>query len=218
VRLLVVEDERDLAQTLRRALEEEEFAVDVAEDGEDALFKIREMPYDAVILDLMLPGLDGWTLLQTIRAAGIRTPVLVLTARDMIDDRVRGLNLGADDYLTKPFALAELIARIRAMIRRAYGNPVPTIELGELTIDTASRQVRRSGNLIDLTAREFAILELLTRSRGSVVARSTICEHIYNEDTDVLSNVVDVHVAALRRKLGPEVIRTRRGECYIIDA
>jgi two-component system OmpR family response regulator len=218
VRLLVVEDERDLAQTVRRALEEEEFAVDVAEDGEDALFKIREMPYDAVILDLMLPGLDGWTLLQTIRAAGIRTPVLVLTARDMIDDRVRGLNLGADDYLTKPFALAELIARIRAMIRRAYGNPVPTIELGELTIDTASRQVRRSGNLIDLTAREFAILELLTRSRGSVVARSTICEHIYNEDTDVLSNVVDVHVAALRRKLGPEVIRTRRGEGYIIDA
>lgn len=218
MRLLVVEDERDLAQTLRRALEEEEFAVDVAEDGEDALFKIREMPYDAVILDLMLPGLDGWTLLQTIRAAGIRTPVLVLTARDMIDDRVRGLNLGADDYLTKPFALAELIARIRAMIRRAYGNPVPTIELGELTIDTASRQVRRSGTLIDLTAREFAILELLTRSRGSVVARSTICEHIYNEDTDVLSNVVDVHVAALRRKLGPEVIRTRRGEGYIIDA
>jgi len=218
VRLLVVEDERDLAQTLRRALEEEEFAVDVAEDGEDALFKIREMPYDAVILDLMLPGLDGWSLLQTIRAAGIRTPVLVLTARDMIDDRVRGLNLGADDYLTKPFALAELIARIRAMIRRAYGNPVPTIELGELTIDTASRQVRRSGTLIDLTAREFAILELLTRSRGSVVARSTICEHIYNEDTDVLSNVGDVHVAALRRKLGPEVIRTRRGEGYIIDA
>jgi two-component system, OmpR family, response regulator len=218
VRILVVEDERDLAQTLRRALEEEEFAVDLAEDGEDALFKIREMPYDAVILDLMLPGLDGWALLQTVRAAGIRTPVLVLTARDTIDDRVRGLNLGADDYLTKPFALAELIARIRAMIRRAYGNPVSIIELGELTIDTASRQVRRSGTLIELTAREFAILELLTRSRGSVVARSTICEHIYNEDTDVLSNVVDVHVAALRRKLGSEVIRTRRGEGYIIDA
>jgi two-component system OmpR family response regulator len=218
VRILVVEDERDLAQTLRRALEEEEFAVDLAEDGEDALFKIREMPYDAVILDLMLPGLDGWALLQTVRAAGIRTPVLVLTARDTIDDRVRGLNLGADDYLTKPFALAELIARIRAMIRRAYGNPVSIIELGELTIDTASRQVRRSVTLIELTAREFAILELLTRSRGSVVARSTICEHIYNEDTDVLSNVVDVHVAALRRKLGSEVIRTRRGEGYIIDA
>ncbi|MGH9253435.1 MAG: response regulator transcription factor [Vicinamibacterales bacterium] len=218
MRLLVVEDERDLAQTLRRALEEEEFAVDLAGDGEDALFKIREMPYDAVILDLMLPGLDGWALLQTARADGIRTPVLVLTARDGIDDRVRGLNLGADDYLTKPFALAELIARVRAMIRRAYGNPASTVQLGGLTIDTASRQVRRSGVAIELTAREFAILELLTRSRGAVVARSTICEHIYNEDTDVLSNVVDVHVAALRRKLGPGVIRTRRGEGYIIDA
>ena len=218
MRLLVVEDERDLAQTLRRALEEEDFAVDLAEEGEDALFKIREMPYDAVILDLMLPGLDGWTLLQTARAEGIRTPVLVLTARDMIDDRVRGLNLGADDYLTKPFALAELIARIRAMIRRAYGNPVSTIHVGDLTIDTASRQVWRSGALIDLTAREFAILELLTRARGSVVARAKICEHIYNEETDVLSNVIDVHVAALRRKLGSDVIRTRRGEGYIIDA
>ena len=218
MRLLVVEDERDLAQTLRRALEEEDFAVDLAEEGEDALFKIREMPYDAVILDLMLPGLDGWTLLQTARAEGIRTPVLVLTARDVIDDRVRGLNLGADDYLTKPFALAELIARIRAMIRRAYGNPVSTIQVGDLTIDTASRQVWRSGALIDLTAREFAILELLTRARGSVVARAKICEHIYNEETDVLSNVIDVHVAALRRKLGSDVIRTRRGEGYIIDA
>jgi two-component system, OmpR family, response regulator len=218
VRLLVVEDERDLAQTLRRALEEEAFAVDLAEDGEDALFKIREMPYDAVILDLMLPRLDGWTVLQTARGDGIRTPMLVLTARDTIDDRVRGLNLGADDYLTKPFALAELIARVHAMIRRAYGNPVSTLRLGELTIDTAARKVWRAGVPIELTAREFAILELLTRSRGSVVARSTICEHIYNEDTDVLSNVVDVHVAALRRKLGPDVIRTRRGEGYIIDA
>jgi two-component system OmpR family response regulator len=218
VRLLVAEDERDLAQTLRRALEEEAFAVDLAENGEDALFKIREMPYDAVILDLMLPQLDGWAVLQTARADGIRTPMLVLTARDTIEDRVRGLNLGADDYLTKPFALAELIARVHAMIRRAYGNPVSTLQLGELTIDTAARQVSRAGVPIELTAREFAILELLTRSRGSVVARSTICEHIYNEDTDVLSNVVDVHVAALRRKLGPDVIRTRRGEGYIVDA
>ena len=218
MRLLIVEDERDLADTLRRALEEEEFAVDISADGEDALYKIREMPYDAVILDLMLPRLDGWSVLQRARADGIRTPVLVLTARDVIDDRVRGLNLGADDYLTKPFALAELIARVRAMIRRAYGNPVSTLQLGDLTIDTAARQVRRHGLPIELTAREFAILELLTRSRGSVVARSTICEHIYNEEADVLSNVVDVHVAALRRKLGADLIRTRRGEGYIIDA
>jgi two-component system OmpR family response regulator len=218
VRLLVVEDERDLADALRRALEEETFAVDVAEDGEEALFKIRELPYDAVILDLMLPRLDGWSVLQAARADGIRTPVLVLTARDAIAERVGGLNLGADDYLIKPFALAELVARVRAMIRRAYGNPASTIQLGDITIDTAARQVRRAGAPVELTAREFAILELLTQSRGAVVARSTIHEHIYNEQADVLSNVVDVHVAALRRKLGSEVIRTRRGEGYIIDA
>ena len=218
MRLLVVEDERDLADTLRRALEEEEFAVDLSEDGEDALHRIREMTYDAVVLDLMLPRLDGWSVLQRARADGIRTPVLILTARDVIEDRVRGLNLGADDYLTKPFALAELVARVRAMIRRAYGNPAATLQLGDLTIDTAAREVRRHGLPIELTAREFAILELLTRSRGSVVARATICEHIYNEEADVLSNVVDVHVAALRRKLGADLIRTRRGEGYIIDA
>jgi DNA-binding response OmpR family regulator len=141
----------------------------------------------------------------------------MLTARDTIEDRVRGLNLGGDDYLTKPFALAELVARVRAMIRRAYGNPASIVRLGDITIDTASHQVWRGGEPIELTAREFAILELLTRSRGSIVNRSRICEHIYNEDTDVASNVVDVHVAALRRKLGPHVIRTRRGEGYVVD-
>jgi two-component system OmpR family response regulator len=218
VRLLVVEDERDLADALRRALEEEEFAVDLAEDGEEGLFKIRELLYDAVILDLMLPRLDGWSVLRAARADGIRTPVLVLTARDAIEDRVRGLNLGADDYLVKPFALTELVARVRAMIRRAYGNPAATVQIADLTIDTAARQVWRAGTPVELTAREFAILELLTRSRGAVVARSTIHDHIYDEQADVLSNVIDVHVAALRRKLGPDVIRTRRGEGYIIDA
>jgi two-component system OmpR family response regulator len=218
VRVLVVEDEQDLARTLARALEEEDFAVDLAEDGEDGLFKIKETPYDAVILDLMLPRMDGWQVLAAVREAGIRTPVLILTARDLIADRVRGLNLGADDYLIKPFALAELIARVRAMIRRSYGNPATTLALGEFTIDTAARQVWRGGAPVELTAREYAILELLTRSRGTVIARSTICEHIYNEDTDPLSNVVDVHVAALRRKLGADLIRTRRGEGYIVDA
>lgn len=218
MRLLVVEDERDLADALRRALEEEEFAVDLAEDGEEGLFKIRELLYDAVILDLMLPRLDGWSVLQAARADGIRTPVLVLTARDAIEERVRGLNLGADDYLIKPFALTELVARVRAMIRRAYGNPASAVQIADLTIDTAARQVWRAGTPVELTAREFAILELLTQSRGAVVARSTIHDHIYDEQADVLSNVIDVHVAALRRKLGPDVIRTRRGEGYIIDA
>ena len=218
MRLLVVEDEADLAQTLRKALAEEGFAVDLAADGDEGLYRLTEMPYDAAILDIMLPKRDGWSVLDAARKAGVRTPVLALTARDLVADRVRGLNLGADDYLTKPFALAELIARVHALIRRAYGNPISTITLGPFTIDTAARQVSRNGAAIELTAREFAILELLARSRGAVMTRSTITEHIYDGETDVLSNTIEVHIASLRRKLGAEIIRTRRGEGYIVDA
>ena len=217
MRVLVVEDEPDLARALARSLEEASFAVDISPDGEDGLFRIREVQYDAVVLDIMLPRLDGWAVLQAARRAGVRTPILALTARDQVADRVRGLNLGADDYLVKPFAVSELIARIHALIRRSYGNPSQTLTIGDLVIDMAARQVHRGGEAIELTAREFAILELLTRSRGAVVARATIYDHIYDEDTDVLSNVIDVHVAALRRKLGADLIRTRRGEGYIID-
>ncbi len=218
MRVLVVEDEPDLARALARSLEEASFAVDISPDGEDGLFRIREVQYDAVVLDIMLPRLDGWAVLEAARRAGVRTPILALTARDQVADRVRGLNLGADDYLVKPFAVSELIARIHALIRRSYGNPSQTLTIGDLVVDMAARQVHRGGEAIELTAREFAILELLTRSRGAVVARATIYDHIYDEDTDVLSNVIDVHVAALRRKLGPDLIRTRRGEGYIIDA
>ena len=218
MRVLVVEDARDLARTLQKALQEEGFAIDVAADGEDGLHQMREVDYDAVILDLMLPGRDGWSVLEEARAAGIGTPVLLLTARDAVGDRVRGLNLGADDYLTKPFALAELVARLRAIIRRAYGSSSSTSVIGSLTVNTAAREVSRNGVLIELTAREFAILELLARSRGAVVTRADICDHIYDGDTDVLSNVIDVHVASLRRKLGTDIIRTRRGEGYIVDA
>ena len=217
MRVLVVEDEPDLARALARSLEEASFAVDISPDGEDGLFRIREVQYDAVVLDIMLPRLDGWAVLESARRAGVRTPILALTARDRVADRVRGLNLGADDYLVKPFAVSELIARIHALIRRSYGNPSQTLTIGDLVIDMAARQVHRGGEAIELTAREFAILELLTRSRGAVVARATIYDHIYDEDTDVLSNVIDVHVAALRRKLGADLIRTRRGEGYIID-
>jgi two-component system OmpR family response regulator len=217
MRVLVVEDEPDLARALARSLEEASFAVDISPDGEDGLFRIREVQYDAVVLDIMLPRLDGWAVLEAARRAGVRTPILALTARDQVADRVRGLNLGADDYLVKPFAVSELIARIHALIRRSYGNPSQTLTIGDLVVDMAARQVHRGGEAIELTAREFAILELLTRSRGAVVARATIYDHIYDEDTDVLSNVIDVHVAALRRKLGADVIRTRRGEGYIID-
>jgi len=218
MRVLVVEDEPDLARALARSLREAGFAVDTSSEGEDALFRIREVPYDAVVLDIMLPGLDGWSILHAAREADVRTPILLLTARDELADRVRGLNLGADDYLVKPFATSELIARLHAIVRRRYGDAAPTVRVGDLVVDLAGRHVSRSGRPVELTAREFQILELLMRSRGILVARAAIYDHIYDEQTDVLSNAIDVHVAALRRKLGADVIRTRRGEGYIIDA
>jgi two-component system OmpR family response regulator len=217
MRVLVVEDETDLADTLSRALTEEGFAIDLAADGGEGLFKISDVNYDAAVLDVMLPVMDGWTLLENARARGIRTPVLMLTARDTVEDRVRGLNLGADDYLVKPFALRELVARLHALVRRAYGSPVPRIAIGDILVDTAAKRVQRNGVIIDLTAREFAVLEMLVQSRGRLVTRARLCEYLYNEDVDISSNVVDVHIAALRRKLGPEIIRTRRGEGYIIE-
>ncbi len=218
MRLLIVEDEPDLARALARSLVEAGFAVDVASDGEEGLFRILEIQYDAVVLDVMLPTFDGWTVLERARASGTHVPVLMLTARDEVADRVRGLNLGADDYLVKPFAVSELVARIQAIIRRSYGSPVQILTLGDIIVDIAARRVSRESRPVELTAREFAILELLMRSRGTVVARATIYDHIYDDATDVMSNVIDVHVAALRRKLGADVIRTRRGEGYVIDA
>ena len=218
MRLLLVEDEPDLARALRKSLEEACFAVDLAADGEDGLFKITTSTYDAAILDVMLPKVDGWTVLTETRAAGIRTPVLLLTARDTIDDRVRGLNLGADDYLVKPFAVAELVARVRAMIRRRYGDVSARVTIGDLAVDTTARAVWSGGRPVELTPREYAILELLVRSRCRPVSRTVIAEHIYSDSTEVSSNAIEVHVAALRRKLGTAVIRTRRGEGYIIDA
>jgi two-component system, OmpR family, response regulator len=206
MRVLVVEDEADLASTLRRALGEAQFAVDVASEGDEAQFMLGEVSYDAVVLDLMVPKRSGWTLLQDMRQAGARTPVLILTA------------LGADDYLPKPFAIAELVARLRALVRRAGGNPAPVLVVGDITIDRAARLVYRDKVPVELTAREYAILELMVRNRGTLVTRSAICEHIYSESSDVFSNVIDVHIAALRRKLGPTVIQTRRGKGYIVNA
>jgi two-component system, OmpR family, response regulator len=217
VRLLIVEDEPDLARALCKSFEEAHYAVDLSSTGEDALLNVFESPYDAVILDLMLPGLDGWTVLTRLRARGNRTPVLILTARDAVHDRVRGLNLGADDYLVKPFALAELTARVNAMIRRASGEPSAQIIVGDLTVDTLARRVFYRGIATDLTPREYAIFELLIRSRGRPLQRSAIAAHIYSNAADVYSNTIDVHIASLRRKLGPSVIRTRRGEGYTID-
>lgn len=217
MRVLVAEDEPDLARTLTKALSEEGYAVDLAAAGDDALAKAAAVGYDTILLDLMLPGVDGLTALSALRREGIRTPVLILTARDGIDDKVKGLNVGADDYLTKPFALSELLARIRALIRRSSPDPVALLTAGPFVIDTNARTVCRDGEAVELTAREYAILELLARRRGSIVTRSAIYEHVYDEHEDTLSNVIDVFIAGLRRKLGPDVIRTRRGHGYLID-
>ena len=217
MRLLLIEDEGALAQVLRQALEEEGFRVDLAADGEEGLFRAGEVDYDAILLDLMLPGLDGFEVLSRLREPGRRpVPVLVLTARDGVPDRVRGLNLGADDYLVKPFDLEEMLARVRALIRRSADRPSPRLRVGDVTIDTVARTVHRGGASIDLTAKEYALLEYLALHAGEVVTRTRIYEHIYGEEEDTFSNVVDVYVGNLRRKLGPDVIETRRGHGYLI--
>jgi two-component system OmpR family response regulator len=219
VRLLLIEDERELARVLRQALEEEGFQVDLAADGEEGLFKANEVDYDAVLLDLMLPGLDGFEVLSRLREPGGRpVPVLVLTARDGVPDRVRGLNLGADDYLVKPFDLDEMLARVRALIRRSADRPSPRLSVGDVTIDTVARTVRKGEAPVDLTAKEYALLEYLALHAGEVVTRTQIYEHIYGEEEDTFSNVVNVYVANLRRKLGADVIETRRGHGYLIRA
>jgi len=218
MRILVVEDEPDLAATLHKALTEEGFAVDVAGDGEDALWQAGSINYDVIVLDLMLPGVDALTVLARLRVAGSRVPVLVLTARDSSAEKVGALNTGADDYLTKPFTFAELLARIRALIRRAAGSPAPMLRLGEVAIETSSHRVTRGGVDVELAPKEYALLEYLALHRGTLVTRTTLHEHIYDERDATMSNVVDVYVAAVRRKLGRDLIRTCRGEGYIIDA
>jgi two-component system, OmpR family, response regulator len=218
MRLLVVEDEEDLAASLARSLREEGFAVDVATDGADALLHLAEPGYDAVILDLMLPKLDGASVLRHVRRGHSRVPVLVLTARDATADKVRVLDLGADDYLTKPFSFDELLARVRALIRRAAVHPSPAAVIGKIHLDTAARRVTRGGREIALTAKEYALLEYLALHRGTVVSRTTLYEHLYDHTEDTLSNVIDVYVANLRRKLGADVVRTRRGQGYLIES
>lgn len=218
MRLLVVEDEADLAATVEKALVEAGFVVDRAGDGAEALWKAGTAQYDTIILDLMIPAVDGWEVVLRLREAGNRTPVLMLTARDATADKVRALDSGADDYLTKPFTLAELVARIRALIRRAAGTPAPVLELGDVRLETSSRRVTRAGVEIDLAPKEYALLEFLALHRGTLVTRSTLYEHIYDDREDTMSNLVDVYVSSLRRKLGRNLIRTRRGAGYIIDA
>lgn len=215
MRILVVEDEPDLRRAIVQALREAAYAVDEAADGEEGLFKATSWEYDALVLDLLLPKLTGWELLTRLRQTH-RTPVLVLTARDGVADRVRGLDAGADDYLIKPFALAELLARLRALIRRSAGQASGELIVGELVVDTRARTVTRAGEEVVLTAREFALLELLALHQGQVVTRTQIYDHLFDETDDTLSNLVDVHVSNLRRKLGKDFITTRRGQGYLL--
>jgi two-component system OmpR family response regulator len=216
MRLLLVEDEPDLRAAVTQYLTEDGFAVDGAEDGESALWRIAGTPYDAVVLDLMLPKVDGMRVLRRVRRDGNAVPVIVLTARDAVDDRVAALNAGADDYLVKPFAMAELAARLRSLIRRAAQTVDPTVEIGEIRVDLGARTIKRDGKPVDVTAREYAVLELLLHNRGRVVTRTAIHEHIYDESDPTMSNVLDVYVANLRRKLGRSVIQTRRGQGYVV--
>jgi two-component system OmpR family response regulator len=217
VRILIVEDEPLLLDALIKSFRDESYAVDSAADGEDALYKARAWDYDLVILDVMLPKLDGWGVLRKLRETKA-TPVLILTARDGLEDRVRGLDAGADDYVVKPFELEEVLARARALIRRSTGNANPLIRIGNIVIDTAARTVTRDGARVFLTAREYALVEILALHRGKLVTRSIIYEHICYETDDTISKVIEVHVSNVRRKLGKDLISTRRGQGYMIES
>jgi two-component system, OmpR family, response regulator len=221
MRILLVEDEVKMARALRRGLEQEGHAIDVSTDGNDGLSKALEYDYDAVVLDVMLPGRDGFSICRELRASGRWSPVLMLTARDAVDDRIRGLDAGADDYLVKPFAFGELLARLRALVRRGPTERPPVISVGDVELDPAAHTVTRSGTTVDLSAREFALLEFLMRHPGEVLSRSRILEQVWDYSYSGFSNVVDVYVAYLRRKLERPfrrpLIRTVRGVGYALD-
>jgi two-component system, OmpR family, response regulator len=216
MRVLAVEDEPDLLASLIKALREDGYAVDGAPDGEEGLYKAENYEYDAIVLDIMLPRIDGWELLRRLRKTR-KTPVLMLTARDAVRDRVRGLDSGADDYLVKPFELPELLARLRALIRRSASQAEAKLEIGSVVIDPAARSVTRDGEAVALTAREYALLEYLALHRGKLVTRTMLYDHLFDENDSTLSNLLDVHVSNLRKKLGHDFIATRRGHGYCIE-
>jgi two-component system OmpR family response regulator len=216
MRILVVEDEPRLLKNLAKALREEGYAVDTAEAGDEGLYKAEMFNYDAVVLDVMLPRLDGWEVLGKLRKQK-QTPVLMLTARDASKDRVRGLDTGADDYLVKPFDLPELLARWRAVARCWAGKAKAESELGEVRLDTRAKTVMRGGEAVVMTAREYSILEYLALHRGELVTRTELYEHLFDESDDTLSNLLDVHVFSIRKKLGHDLIATRRGQGYVIE-
>jgi two-component system, OmpR family, response regulator len=218
VRILVVEDHHEMAELIEQRLREEAFSVDVAPTGEDGVFLAVEYDFDAIVLDVLLPGIDGFETCRRIRDAGRWAPILMLTARDAVADRVRGLDFGADDYLVKPFSFSELLARLRALIRRGSSERPPTISVGDLTLDPSSHEVHRDGTAIELTAKEFALLEYFLRHPGEALTRSRLLEHVWDFAYDGDSNVVDVFVRQLRDKVdrpfGASSIETIRGVGY----
>ena len=216
MRILIVEDERDLLQSISVVLRDEGYAVDSAANGELGLYHALNFDYDAIVLDVMLPKLDGWELLNRLREKK-STPVLMLTARDQIRDRVRGLDLGADDYVVKPFDFEELTARLRAVIRRHASKAKNIFEIGDLKIDTALRLVSQKDAVVELTPREYRVLEFLALHRGKVISRDQLFEHLSDATEDHGSNLLDVHVFNIRKKLGAELITTRRGHGYCIE-
>ena len=222
MRILLVEDEPDAAQMLAKGLREQSYAVDVAADGGTAVYQVGVNDYDLVILDVMLPLKDGFEVCRELRAEGLTIPILMLTARDAVQDRIAGLDSGADDYLTKPFDFHELLARLRALLRRGPALRSETVELADLSIDTRARQVRRGGRQIELTAKEYALLEYLARRAGEVVSRAEIAEHVWEENFDPFSNLIEVYVQRLRRKIDEgyalKLLRTRRGEGYMLTS
>ncbi len=222
MRLLVIEDYKPLQRSLTKGLSEAGFAVDYTGDGKEGLWYAKGSDYDVIILDLMLPGINGLDILKEIRNQGQKTHILILTAKDTVKDRVTGLDLGADDYLIKPFAFEELLARIRALLRRSYREKNPSIKIGDLQLDLTKQKVRRGREEIQLTSREYALLEYLAMRAGQTVSRSDIWEHVYEFNSSAYSNVVDVYIGYLRRKIErpnkPRLIHTIRGRGYALRA
>jgi len=220
MRILLVEDEESLASIIKKGLEEENYNIDVCHDGETGLSMGESLVYDGIILDLMIPGLDGISLLNALRDRGIVTPVLILSARDTLEDKIKGLDTGADDYLTKPFEFDELLARLRALIRRGAPEKRAVLKVHDLEVDTASREVKRGGEVIQLTAKEYMLLEYLVFNKNIALSRAKIAEHIYDMSAHRESNVIDVFVNSLRNKLNEghqqQLIETVRGIGYIL--
>ena len=222
MRILLVEDESRVAGFIAKGLREQAYAVDIAGDGEQALYQAAVNQYDIVILDVMLPLKDGHTVCRELRASGFRTPILMLTARGAVDDRVEGLDSGADDYLAKPFDFKELLARLRALLRRSAALRPQVLRVADLTLNTASHAAARAGKPVSLTAKEYALIEFLVLNQGRVVGREQIGQHVWDENFDPFSNVIDVYIKRLRAKLDTgfsrRLIHTRRGEGYILSA